>query len=104
MKELTTDHLFTIGEIVEDADLVSVFEMFKNTTEKDSEKVGMQVLVKMLAGISKHARTKFYVLMGELTETDAETVKNQSIPQTVKQIKELFTTGENGKLIKDFFG
>ena len=41
MKELTTDNLFTIGEIVEDADLVSVFEMFKNTTEKDSEKASV---------------------------------------------------------------
>lgn len=104
MKELTTDNLFDIGEIVEDADLVSVFESFKNTKEQDSEKVGMQIFVKLISGISKKARAKFYKLMGELTETDAETIKNQSIPETVKQIKELFSTGENGRLIKDFFG
>lgn len=104
MKELSTDNLFEIGEIVEDADLVSVFEAFKNTKEKDSEKIGMQVFVKLLSSISKKARTKFYNLMGELTETDAETVKNQSVTQTVQQLKELFSTGENSKLIKDFFG
>ena len=104
MKELTTDNLFDIGEIVEDADLVGIFESFRNTKEEDAEKVGMQVIVKLLSGISKKARAKFYKLMGELTETDAETVKNQSVATTVKQIKELFSTGENGRLIKDFFG
>ena len=103
MKELTTDNLLTIAEIAEDCNLVEILTEFKNTKEKDSEKVGMNVFVKVLSGISKGAKPKFYDLMAEITEKDAETIKNQPIKATFEEVKAIFQ-GSNGELLKDFFG
>ena len=64
MKALTTDNILTISEIAEECDLVAIVDTFRNTKEKDAEKAGLQVLVKVLAGISKRARTQFYSLLG----------------------------------------
>lgn len=102
MKDLSTDNLLTIAEIAEDCNLVEIITEFKNTKEKDPEKVGMQVFVKVLSGISKGAKRKFYEVMAELTEKDVETVKNQSIKTTFDEIKAIFQ-GSNAELLKDFF-
>ncbi len=103
MKELSTDNVLTIAEIAEEIDLVNVLDQFKNTKEKDAEKVGLQVFVKVLSKVSKSSKTKLYELIGELTDKDAETVKNQSVVTTYNEIKAILSFGENAKLIKDFF-
>jgi len=103
MKELSTDNLLTIAEIAEDCNLVEIITEFKNTKEKDAEKVGMNIFVKVLSGISKGAKRKFYDVMAELTEKDAETIKNQPIKTTFDEIKAIFQ-GSNAELLKDFFG
>lgn len=103
MKELSTDNILTIAEIAEDSDLANVLDQFKNTREKDAEKVGLQVIVKVLSKISKSSKSKLYGLIGELTDKDAESVKNQPISTTYKEIKEILSFGENAKLLKDFF-
>jgi hypothetical protein len=41
--------------------------------------------------------------MAELTEKDAETIKNQPIKTTFDEIKAIFQ-GSNAELLKDFFG
>lgn len=102
MKRLSTDNLLTIAEIAEDCDFVEILTEFKNTKDKDAEKVGMKVFVKVLSGISKGAKSRFYELMAELTEKDAETVKNQPIKETFDEIKEILKS--DGELLKDFFG
>lgn len=102
MKEISTDNLLTIAEIAEECNLVEILAEFKNTKEKDPEKVGMNVFVKVLSGISKSAKSRFYELMAEITEKDSETVKNQSIKTTFTEIKEIFRN--DGELLKDFFG
>ena len=103
MKELTTDHLLTFAEIAEDSNLVDVLTEFKNTKEKDSEKVGLTVFIKVMSGISKGSKSKFYSLLGELTDKDAETVKNQPIKTTFDEIKAILSYGSNAELLKDFF-
>lgn len=103
MKELTTDNLLTFAEIAEDSNLVDVLTEFKNTKEKDSEKVGLTVFIKVLSGISKGSKSKFYSLLGELTDKDAETVKNQPIKTTFDEIKTILSYGSNAELLKDFF-
>ena len=102
MKEISTDNLLTIAEVAEECNLVEILTEFRNTKEKDPEKVGMNVFVKVLSGISKSAKSRFYELMAEITEKDAETVKNQSIKTTFTEIKEIFRN--DGELLKDFFG
>ena len=102
MKELSTDNLLTIAEIAEDCNLVDILTEYKNTKENDAEKVGMSIFVKVLSGISRGAKSRFYELMGELTEKDAETVKKQSVKITFDEIKEIFK-GSNVELLRDFF-
>lgn len=103
MKDLSTDNILTIAEIVEDSDLVDVLEQFKNTKETDAEKVGLQIFVKVLSKVSKTSKPKFYGLLGELTDKDPETIKNQPIATTFGEIKAILSFGENAKLLKDFF-
>ena len=104
MKELSTDNLLTIAEIADQANIVSVLEEFKNTKEKDPEKVGLQIFVKTLSGISKGAKQRFYELLGELTDKDADTVKKQSAKTTFEDVKEIVKSGDNAALLRDFFG
>lgn len=104
MKELSTENLLTIAEIAEDANIVAVLDAFRNTKEKDAEKVGLQIFVKTLSGISKGAKQKFYALIGELTDKDAETVRTQSAKTTFDDIKAIMAAGDNVGLLKDFFG
>lgn len=104
MKDLSTDNLLTIAEIAEDCNLVDIITEFKDTKEKDSEKVGMNIFVKVLSGISKSAKPRFYSLIGELTDKDAETIKKQPIKTTFEELKAIFAHGENAALLKDFFG
>ena len=103
MKELTTDNLLTIAEIAEDCHLVEILTEAKNTKETDSEKVGMNIFVKVLSGISKGAKSRFYELLAEITEKDTETIKKQPIKATFDDVKAIFS-GDNGVLLKDFFG
>lgn len=103
MKDLTTDNLLTVAEIAEDCGLVEILTEYKNTKEKDSEKVGMNIFVKTLSGISKGAKRRFYELIAELTDKDAETIKNQPIKATFDDLKAIFSYGENASLLKDFF-
>lgn len=103
MKDLSTDNILTIAEIAEETNLVDVLDSFKSTKEKDAEKVGLQVFVKVLSKVSKTSKTKLYELLGELTEKDAETVKNQPVKITFDEIKAILSSGENAKLLKDFF-
>ena len=104
MREITTDNLLTIAEIAEDCNLVEIITEWKGTKEKDAEKVGMDIFVKTLSRISKSSKSRFYDLIGELTEKDAETVKNQPIKTTLNDVKTIFSYGSNAELLKDFFG
>lgn len=103
MKELTTDNLLTFAEIAEDSNLVDVLTQFKNTKEKDAEKVGLTVFIKVLSSISKGSKSKFYSLLGELTDKDADTIKNQPVKATFDEIKGILSYGSNAELLKDFF-
>ena len=103
MKELTTDNLLTFAEIAEDSKLVDVLTEFKNTKEKDAEKVGLTVFIKVVSSVSKNSKQRFYELLGELTDKDADTIKNQPIKTTFDEVKAIFSYGSNAELLKDFF-
>ena len=103
MKELSTDNLLTIAEIAEDSGLVEILTEYKNTKEKDAEKVGMTIFVKTLSGISRGSKSKVYSLIGELTGKEEKAIKNQPVKATFEDLKAIFQYGENASLLKDFF-
>lgn len=103
MRKIEFQDVFTMARIIKKADLkTALAEAIKKGSEKEaSEKdIGIDVLFAFVQATGNEGMDKeVYELLGSITELGAETVKHQSMGDTIKQFKQI--AEENN--LKDFF-
>lgn len=103
MRKIEFQDAFTMARIIKKADIKTTIAaaVKKGSEEGASEKdIGIDVLFAVIQATGNEGIDKeVYELLGNVTELGAETIKHQSIGDTIKQIKQI--AKENN--LEDFF-
>ena len=103
MRKIEFQDAFKMARIMKKADLKKSFmEAFKKGSEEGaSEKdIGIDVLFAVVEAVGNEGMEKeVYEFIGSITELGAETIKHQSMSETIEQFKQI--VNENN--LVDFF-
>ena len=104
MRKLEFQDVFTVGRIIEKSKLKEdIIRAYKEGKKEDAplEDIGMDSMFALLSDVVKEGvEQEIYDLLGSITETDADAVRHQTLPEIFGQLKQIAKEND----LENFFG